>query len=124
MEGSLRRFVELPCNLVIIAHVELDKDEETGAILGAHPMLTGQLAIRMPGYFDEVYYTSVRKEGDKVKWLVQTVPIGVKMARSRLSGKEGLLPYFIPNDYPSLMAYARKAQKTKTEVTQNGTETK
>ena len=46
------------------------------------------------------------------------------MARSRLSGKEGLLPYFIPNDYPSLMAYARKAQKTKTEVTQNGTETK
>jgi hypothetical protein len=124
MEGSLRRFVELPCNLVIIAHVELDKDEETGAILGAHPMLTGQLAIRMPGYFDEVYYTSVRKEGDKVKWLVQTVPIGVKMARSRLSGKEGLLPYFIPNDYPSLMAYARKAQKTKTEEITNGSEKK
>jgi len=125
MEGSLRRLVELPCNIVLIAHMELDKDEETGAILSAHPMLTGQLAIKMPGYFDEVYYTSTRKEGDKVKWMVQTVPIGVKMARSRLSGKEGLLPYFMPNDYAAVMAYAQKSQqlKTKPEVLKDGTET-
>ena len=89
------------------------KDDETGAILEVKPLMTGQLAIRMPGYFDEVYYTAVRKEGDKVKYMVQTVSIGLKNARSRLSGKEGLLPHFVANDYNEVMAYLTQPTKKK-----------
>jgi hypothetical protein len=65
----------------------------------------------MPGYFDEVYFTTTRKEGDKVKFLLQTISIGLKNARSRLSGKEGLLPHFVENDYQKVLSYLTKKPK-------------
>jgi hypothetical protein len=65
----------------------------------------------MPGYFDEVYYSTTKKEGDKVRFLVQTISIGLKNARSRLSGKQGLLPYFVDNDYKEVMAYLTGVKK-------------
>ena len=118
MEGYLRRFINLSANLVIIAHMDVTKDDETGAILEVKPLMTGQLALRAPGYFDEVYYTLTRKEGDKVKWLIQTVPIGLKNARSRLSGVEGKLPCFLENDYSKVMAHitAKVNIKAKTKT--------
>lgn len=113
IEGKLRQLISMNCNIVVLSHMDVVKDDETGAILEVKPLMTGQLAIRMPGYFDEVYYTAVRKEGDKVKYMVQTISIGLKNARSRLSGKEGLLPHFVPNDYNEVMAYLTQPTKKK-----------
>jgi hypothetical protein len=111
IEGKLRQVLSWNCNIIVIAHMDVTKDEETGAILEVKPLMTGQLAIRMPGYFDEVYYTSTKKEGERVRYLIQTISIGLKNARSRLSGKEGLLPYFVDNDYKEIMAYLTGAKK-------------
>lgn len=111
IEGKLRQVLSWNCNVVILAHMDVTKDEETGAILEVKPLMTGQLAIRMPGYFDEVYFTTTRKEGDKVKFLLQTISIGLKNARSRLSGKEGLLPHFVENDYQKVLSYLTKKPK-------------
>lgn len=108
IEGKLRQMLGWSCNIVIIAHMDVVKDDESGAIIEVKPLMTGQLAVRMPGYFDEVYYTTVRKEGEKVKFLVQTISIGLKNARSRLSGKEGLLPHFIENDYAAIQKHLTK----------------
>jgi hypothetical protein len=118
MEGRLRQVLNLQCNVVFIAHLQVNRDEETGNIVNVTPMLTGQLAVRIPGYFDEVYYASTRKEGQETKWVIQTVPVGWNRARSRLSGKERLLPDYIENDYTVLMEYLEgKRKKTTTKET-------
>jgi hypothetical protein len=103
VEGKLRQFVDLKANIILIAHMDIVTDQETGNIVAVQPLLTGQLAARVPGYFDEVYFATTRREGQVTKWLLQTIPIGLKGARSRLSGKEHLLPDFVPNDYEALV---------------------
>ena len=107
MEGRLRQLLDLNANIIFIAHLNVIKDEESGAIIGVEPMLTGQLSVKIPGYFDEVFYHTVTKRDGDIVWLVQTVPIGWNKARSRLSGKQRLLPDTIPNDYNEIMAYVR-----------------
>ena len=113
VEGKLQRFVNLPCNLVLTAHVELVTDAETGAVIDAHPLLTGQLSIKIPGLFDEVYYATTKTKGTETQFFLQTVPKGVFGARSRISGKERLLPDFVPNDFTEIM----KMANTKSTVT-------
>jgi len=123
VEGKLRQFVDLKCNIVLIAHMDIVTDQESGNIIAIQPLLTGQLAVRVPGSFDEVYYATTRREGQVTKWLLQTSPIGLKDARSRLSGKEHLLPDFVPNDYDSLMQHMR-AKKSHYIQPTTATETK
>jgi hypothetical protein len=120
MEGRLRQILNYDSNIVFIAHIQVNRDDETGNIINVQPMLTGQLGTRVPGYFDEVYYHSTRKEGSETKWVLQTIPVGWNRARSRLSGKGRLLPDYIENDYAILMDYITgkrskdKAKETKT----------
>jgi len=111
MEGRLRQLIDLSCNVVFICHTNIIKDEESGAIIDITPLLTGQLVEKIPGYFDEVYYATTRRVNNKTQWLLQTVPIGHKKARSRLSGKEGLLPDFVPNDYNKIIKQLNKKGK-------------
>lgn len=115
MEGRLRQILDLQSNIIFIAHLTVIRDENTGAILGVEPMLTGQLSVKIPGYFDEVYYHTTKREGGDTKWLIQTVPVGWNKARSRLSGKQRLLPDFLENDYATVLAYL-SGKKTKTKV--------
>jgi len=116
MEGKLRKLIDLPANIIFIGHLEVEKDQETGAIIEVKPMLTGQLPVKIPSYFDEVYYHTTKREGGETKWYLQTVPIGWNHGRSRLSGKEGLLPDLVENDYNEVMAYltGRKKKPVKT----------
>ena len=111
VEGKLQRFVNLPCNLVLTAHVELVTDAESGAVIDAHPLLTGQLSIKVPGLFDEVYYATTKTKGTETQFFLQTVPKGVFGARSRISGKERLLPDFVPNDFAEIMKIASSPVK-------------
>lgn len=115
MEGRLRQLLDLQANVLFIGHLAIERDEETGAVVKVQPMLTGQLAIKIPGYFDEVYYHTTKREGGETKFLMQTVPIGWNHGRSRMSGKERLLPDVVDNDYNILMDYLtgrRKKDKT------------
>ena len=113
MEGKLRQIVGLSCNVIVISHIDIARDEDTGAIVDITPLLTGQLREKIPGLFQEVYYATTKRAGQKTEWLLQTVPIGFKKARSRLSGKDHFLPDFIPNDYNEVMKYLRKRNKKK-----------
>jgi len=112
MEGRLRQLINLESNLVLIAHLDVLKDEN-GAVIGVEPSLTGQLSVDVPAYFHEVlYHTHKRKEG-RTQWLVQTVPIGRNHARSRLSGKERLLPDMLENNYQLYIDYLSGKRKRK-----------
>ena len=116
VEGKLQRFVNLPCNLVLTAHVELVTDADSGAVIDAHPLLTGQLSIKVPGLFDEVYYATSKTKGTETNFFLQTVPKGVFGARSRISGKERLLPDFVPNDFNEILKLANAQSATNAKV--------
>lgn len=49
----------LPCNVVILAHIQVDKDEQTGEILRT-PMIAGKLARELPIWFEEVHRSYVK----------------------------------------------------------------
>ena len=117
MEGKLRAFLNYNCNLVVIAHLDIKTDAETGAIVGIEPLLTGQLAVRIPGYFEEVYCAFTRTSGEKTTWYLRTIPRGYYKARSTMSGKMGLLPAEIPNNYQAVIsAYRTAVQKMKEQM--------
>jgi len=128
MEGRLKQIMNMNCNIHFIAHLGTITDQKTGNILGVEPMLTGALPVIIPGYFDEVYYHTTKREGGDTRWLIQTVPIGYNRARSRLSGKLRTLPDLLPNDYNEILAYltgkkikeAKQTTKTNTGETKNG----
>lgn len=117
IEGRLRQIIDLPANIVVISHLTIERDEETGSIISVNPLLTGQLAIKVPGYFDEVYYASTRRVGQKTEWVMQTIPVGFYKARSRVSGKERLLPDYIPNDYNEIVKILKTKSVAKTTTT-------
>ena len=110
LEPKLRGFTNWPCNLVMLAHLDVKQDQETGAIISIEPLLTGQLSQRVPGYFGEVYcfFTKNTKEG--VQYYMRTVPRGHYKARSRLSGAKRMLHDEIPNSYLAV----RKSYEVKT----------
>lgn len=124
MEGRLKQIMNFNCNIHFIAHLQVVQDQETGNVVGVQPMLTGALPTIIPGFFDEVYYHTVKREGGDTKWYIQTVPMGWNKSRSRLSGKQRILPDLLPNDYNEIIAYAAgKKVKPKT-TTQTTTTTK
>jgi len=108
IEGRIRQFINLDCNLVVCSHLNIVQDQETGAVIDIVPLLTGQLSVKIPGYFDEVYIATTKRKKDRTEYLLQTVPIGLRKARSALSGKERLLPDFIPNDYNEVIRHLKK----------------
>jgi len=118
MEGMIRRMLNFNCNLVLIAHLNIITDQETGAVLGIDPLLTGQLAVRVPGYFEEVYCAFTRtKEGGGVQWYLRTIPRGFYKARSTLSGREGFMPPEIDNTYDAVIqAYKDGVLKQKAKA--------
>lgn len=117
MEGKLKQILNFNCNILFIAHLNVIQDQETGAVIGVQPMLTGALPVIIPGFFDEVYYHSTKREGGDTKWLIQTVPIGYNKARSRLSGKQRILPDYLPNDYNEIMDYLKGKKKKQIKPT-------
>jgi hypothetical protein len=113
VEGKLRQIMQLECNIVVIAHLQVVKDEETGAVISTQPLLPGSLSQKIPGYFDEVYYAFNRMKEGKPAFLLQTVSKGLYKARSRISGEKGILSGEIPNDYAELIKAIQKAGEEK-----------
>lgn len=103
MEGRLRQIINMQCNVIVLGHLETKMNMETGSVISVEPMLTGQLSTKIPGYFDEVYYTKTKQKDGKTIFQLQTVAKGYYKARSRLRGIEEYLEDFVPNDYSSIM---------------------
>lgn len=113
-KNILTRVKDLPCNVVVIAHLKFDRDDN-GVITRVAPLLTGQLDIHVPKLFDEVYYSAIkgRNINGKVKteYFLNVAPRGHYHARSRISGVQGVLPNEIPNNYGDLMEATEEGLK-------------
>lgn len=115
VEGKLHKFLEINANLVLIGHWKADIDSKTGALLSIDPMLTGQLSVKVPGYFDEVYAAATKTGQSGTQFILRTVPRGLYKARSTISGPYRLLPEEIPNNYFSLVDAIRQAKEKEVE---------
>jgi hypothetical protein len=103
MEGTLRKIIDLPTNLVVIGHLKGVYDNK-GILIKMEPMLTGQLSVSIPGSFAEYYCAQPpgRKNG-KSFYSLRTVALGLNPGRSRLRGTQGFLAEVLPNNYTDVI---------------------
>jgi hypothetical protein len=120
IEPKLRILRNLPCNVLIIAHLKTLMNDD-GAVIGYDPLLTGQLSTSVPGLFEEVYLSFTKQipnpkgGAPSTYYYLRTQPRGLYKARSCFAGDKGYLPAEIPNDYESLMKHIKEgtAQRQK-----------
>lgn len=104
--GILRRefqrlipgLLTLPCNVVMLAHLAVEKDEATGQIF-RHSMMDGSFAKELPIYFKEVWRL-YRKDG---KVWAQTQTDHMYNCRSQIAGLPAQLD--ITDGYSSIAKY-------------------
>lgn len=96
IENALAGMFSLPCDLIVTAHPDADKDETTGKIF-VGPLITGKAKLRIPLLFDELYYAKSEATKDSVKYSLLTKLTSTFKASSRLSDKGQLDMYEDPD---------------------------
>lgn len=91
---TLTELINLPCNIVVLAHIQMDKDETTGEIHRT-PMLAGKLSRELPIFFPEVYRAYAKDN----KYWAQTKTDSRYQCRTQIRG----LPAEIELKYESLV---------------------
>lgn len=101
----IKQLMSLPCNVVLTAHQDTERDETTGDLVGG-PMAAGKLTKELPLLFDEVYYHNVEGEGEDVTYQLHMKKHRFFPARSRLASQHSLGPVI---EDPSLKGILKKA---------------
>lgn len=87
LETTLEALNNTNCNLIVIAHEQFTKDEESG-IISWLPATIGKLATKIPIYFDEVWrsFAEQGKGANKDTYIygIETKPTRRTTAKSRL----------------------------------------
>jgi ABC-type dipeptide/oligopeptide/nickel transport system ATPase component len=86
--------LSLDCNVVVIGHTQLEKDETTGMMRNTI-LMPGQLAFKLPIFFEEVYLAKINAKGERV---LQTQSDSKTSLRSQRQ-----LPVEIPSNYTSIV---------------------
>lgn len=94
LRQALQGLLQLDCNIVVIGHLETEKDETTGAI-ACKPLLAGKNAAMIPRMFEEVY---VSKVTDKGEYTLQTKSDSRHICRTQRS-----LPAVIKSSYEAII---------------------
>lgn len=82
---TMMRLCNLFVHVIIIAHEQVEKDEDTGRIQAILPAVEGSMRNKISKYFEEVYHTRIEVKNQKVSYLVETVPLGKAEARTSRS---------------------------------------
>jgi hypothetical protein len=94
--------LEFPGHKIVCFHIELIEDMKSKTI--THEIFWGGKGrTKIPGLFDEVLYATPKNKDGKIKYFLQTATKGLNKARSRISGTEGKLPLYIPNEWDYLV---------------------
>lgn len=104
IENIVKSATALPCDLIFIAHEDVDKDEATGRMF-VGPLFTGKLKQRIPLLFDEIYAALTSETKDGTAYALLTQNNGMYRARTRL-GTGGLFKKF---EEPNIKALLTKA---------------
>jgi hypothetical protein len=104
IENAIKDMVTLPCDVILTAHLDVDKDEASGRMF-VGPMFVGKLKQRIPLLFDELYCAQVKNTAAGPVYTLLTRSDGIFKARTRL-GKGGI---FETNEKPDVKALLKKA---------------
>ena len=103
IEQAVHDIVSLPCDVVMIGHDDVTKDETTGRMF-AGLLITGKLSRRIPLLFDEYYCAQTKETSKGVEYQLLTRSTGMYQARTRL-GKGGELETY---EQPDIKAILKK----------------
>lgn len=86
---------DLPMNVVVICHIDEDKDELHGQMVRT-PALPGKLTRRIGAAFQEVYRTFIFRDGGtgEPKYGLQTGPDGMHQATGQLRAPNPCWPHY------------------------------
>lgn len=104
MENAIKDIMTLPCDVILTAHLDSDKDEATGKLF-IGPLFIGKLKQRIPILFDELYTMQIKRTSSGDKYNLVTRSDGIFKARTRL-GREGR---FEANEEADIKALLKKA---------------
>lgn len=103
--AAIRDMVTLPCDVVLICHEDVDKDEASGRMF-VGPLLIGKTArAKMPLLFDEVYCAMTKETSSGVNYQLLTRNTGLYRARTRL-GRGGLFEVYEEQNIKKLLKKA------------------
>jgi len=105
IENAIREVLTLPCDVLIIAHDEVEKDEPTGRMYTGPQFIGKSLRGRLPLLFDEVYYMVPEFKATGPEYRILTKNTGAVRARTRI-GKDGR---FATYETPDIKALLKKA---------------
>lgn len=104
LENSLALAFSLPCDLIVTAHPDAEKDETVGKVF-IQPLITGKAKIRIPLLFDEMYYAQAQETKDGVEYSLLTRLTRNFKASSRLARGAKIEMY----EKPDIKLILRKA---------------
>lgn len=86
--------VMLPCNVVVVAHIDEDRDDVHGNMI-YNPAAPGKLSKRMPAGYGELYRQYVKDEEDgKRVYLLQTARSEEYNAGSQIGAPNPCVPHY------------------------------
>uniref|UniRef100_A0A6M3JFQ9 Putative ATPase domain containing protein n=1 Tax=viral metagenome TaxID=1070528 RepID=A0A6M3JFQ9_9ZZZZ len=104
IENAIKDITTLPCDVILTAHLDVDKDEATGRLF-VGPLFVGKLKQRIPLLFDELYCAQTKNTSAGTVYSLLTRSDGIFKARTRL-GKGGI---FEANEKPDIKVLLKKA---------------
>lgn len=104
IENAIKDMLTLPCDVILTAHLDVDKDEATGKMF-VGPLFVGKLKQRIPLLFDELYNLQVKRTAKGDEYQLLTRGDGIFKARTRL-GKGGI---FEAIEKPDIKGLLKKA---------------
>ena len=91
----------LPCNVVLIGHIDIDKDEVTGRNETTF-LLAGSIKRKLPIFFDEMYVTTAKTSSTGTDYKFLTRSDGYYKAKTRLGG-DGKLDKLEEPDFKKIL---------------------
>ena len=104
LRDMMKVLASLPCDVVVVGHMEAEKDEITGRI-NSSLMVTGKMKNKLPLLFDEVYVALPKDTNAGVQYQLLTQNDGVYKARTRI-GAGGKFNKYEPANLRGLLAKA------------------
>lgn len=104
VENAIKDMTSLPCDIILLAHEDPDKDEATGRMF-IHPLFIGKLKLRVPLLFSEVYFAQAKETSKGTEYSFLTQATGMYKARTRL-GANGRFEQYEKPDFMYLRGKA------------------
>jgi hypothetical protein len=103
IRDCLQAALNLPCDVVVTGHLNINKDETTGRT-EAGVLIAGQSAERLPLLFDEMYIACAKEVAKGVEYNLVTANTGYYRAKTRIGNNK-----FDLYEKPDIKALLRKA---------------